>query len=78
MALAARDDPSEAALAEAYTLLQATRPTAVNLRWALDDVMAVLAQLPAERRAAAAARRAGEICDEDVALCEAIGAHGRC
>ena len=77
LALAARDDPSEAALAEAYTLLQATRPTAVNLRWALDDVMAVLAQLPAERRAAAAARRAGESCDEDVALCEAIGTHGQ-
>lgn len=77
LALAARADPSEAGLTAARALLQGTRPTAVNLRWALDDVMAVLAQLPAERRAAAAARRAGEICDDDVALCEAIGAHGQ-
>jgi methylthioribose-1-phosphate isomerase len=76
LALAARDDPSDEALAAAHALLLATRPTAVNLRWALDDVAAVLAQLPPERRAAAAARRAGEICDEDVAICESIGAHG--
>lgn len=76
LALAAREDPSDVALAAAHAQLLATRPTAVNLRWALDDVAAVLAQLPPERRAAAAARRANEICDEDVAICEAIGDHG--
>jgi methylthioribose-1-phosphate isomerase len=57
-------------------MLMATRPTAVNLRWALDDVRAILSRLPPERRAEAAYRRAGEICDEDVAICEAIGDHG--
>ncbi|MBL8667477.1 MAG: S-methyl-5-thioribose-1-phosphate isomerase [Rhodospirillales bacterium] len=76
LALAARDDPAQGALEEAGTLLLATRPTAINLRWALDDVMSVLLQLPAARRAEAAARRAAAICDEDVALCEAIGGHG--
>ncbi|MBK8209032.1 MAG: S-methyl-5-thioribose-1-phosphate isomerase [Rhodospirillales bacterium] len=76
LALAARADPSDEALASACAQLLATRPTAVNLRWALDDVAAVLAQLPPDRRAAAAARRAAEISDEDVAICEALGTHG--
>jgi methylthioribose-1-phosphate isomerase len=76
LALAARADPSDNALAAAHALLLATRPTAVNLRWALDDVAAVLVQLPPDRRAAAAARRAAEISDEDVAICEALGEHG--
>jgi len=76
MALAARADPSDAGLADARARLLATRPTAVNLRWALEDVGAVLRQLPPERRAEAAARRAAEICDEDVAICSAMGDHG--
>jgi len=76
LALAAAADPADAALASAAQDLLATRPTAVNLRWALDAVMATLGPLPPERRAAAAFRRAGEICDADVALCAAIGDHG--
>jgi len=76
VALAMRDDPSDAALARAYELLFATRPTAVNLRWALDDMRARLAALAPSARADAAWRRAGEICDEDAAICEAIGDHG--
>ena len=54
----------------------ATRPTAVNLRWAIDDLLARLRNLPAERRVEAAYARAAEICEEDVALCRAIGEHG--
>jgi len=76
MVLAMRADASDANLAAAYDTLMATRPTAVNLRWALDDMREVLSQLPPERRTEAAYRRAGEICDEDVAICEAIGDHG--
>ena len=76
MALAANADASDAALKEAAQTLAATRPTAVNLRWALDDMMAVLGQHPPERRADAAWRRAAEICDDDVAICSAIGDHG--
>jgi methylthioribose-1-phosphate isomerase len=74
--LAARQDPSDSALRSAGARLLATRPTAVNLRWALDEMMSVLLQLPPERRQQAAWRRAAEICDEDVATNEAIGEHG--
>jgi methylthioribose-1-phosphate isomerase len=76
MALAMRADASTAALTAAHDALLATRPTAVNLRWALDDMSAVLTNLPPERRIEAAYRRAAEICDEDVAICSAIGDHG--
>ena len=76
LALAASADPADAALEAARARLLAARPTAVNLRWALDEVMMVLRQLPPERRAAAAWRRAAEICDEDVAINSAIGDHG--
>jgi methylthioribose-1-phosphate isomerase len=57
-------------------MLVATRPTAVNLRWALDATRAAVAALPPAQRAAAAYARAGAICDEDVAICAAIGRHG--
>jgi len=76
IALAMRKDPSDASLAKAYDILLATRPTAINLRWALDDLRNTLKQVPAERRVAAAYRRAAEICDEDVAICSSIGDHG--
>jgi methylthioribose-1-phosphate isomerase len=57
-------------------MLLATRPTAINLKWALDDLRNILRQMPADRRTAAAYRRAAEICNEDVAICSAIGDHG--
>lgn len=74
--LALRGDPSDEGLARAYERLLRTRPTAVNLRWALDDMSAVLRGVPAGERVALAYRRAGEICDNDVAICDAIGRHG--
>ena len=76
LALAAASDPRDETLSAARALLLATRPTAVNLRWALDDMLAVLRQLPPERRADAAWRRAAEIADADVAMNSAIGDHG--
>ena len=76
LCLALRDDPSDGALANAYDKLLATRPTAVNLRWALDEMRRVLAPLPPQDRAAAAYASAASICDEDVAICRAIGDHG--
>jgi len=72
LALAMRADPSDAALAAAAATLRATRPTAVNLHWAVGDVTARLAPLAPADRAEAAHARAGAICDEDVA----IGEHG--
>ena len=76
MALALRQDASDAALQQAYELLYATRPTAVNLRWALDDMHARLTPLAPAERAAAAYYRAGDICEQDIAICAAIGRHG--
>lgn len=76
MALAMREDPSDANMTAACQVLFATRPTAVNLGWALDDLRQRMTVLPPARRAAAAWQRAAEICNEDVAICEAIGEHG--
>jgi methylthioribose-1-phosphate isomerase len=74
--LALRADASDASLQAAAARLLATRPTAVNLRWAVERVSAWLAPLPPELRAAAARERAAEICDEDVGINRAIGAAG--
>jgi methylthioribose-1-phosphate isomerase len=74
--LALQDDPSDDRLDRACDVLLATRPTAVNLRWALDRMRSALAPLPPDRRLPAAYRRAAEICDEDVAINQAIGGHG--
>ena len=76
MALALTADASDTGLARAYDVLLATRPTAINLRWALDDVRAKVAPLAIGDRAAAAWVRAAEICDEDVAINKSIGMHG--
>jgi methylthioribose-1-phosphate isomerase len=76
VALAMREDASDAMLNRAVSILQATRPTAVNLRWALERMRAVLQPEPAAVRAALAYAEAGEIAEEDVAACEAIGRHG--
>jgi len=74
--LALRADASDEALDRAYATLIATRPTAINLRWALDEMMAAVRNRPRGERAAAAYRRAGEICEEDVAINTAIGRNG--
>ncbi len=76
MALAARTDASDAGLAGAASALVASRPTAVNLRWAVEAMQRVLEPLaPGDRRAAAYAE-AARICDAEVAACEAIGRYG--
>ena len=74
--LAARQDASDAALDSACALLAASRPTAVNLRWALDEMRAALRNRPPAERVAIAYRRAAELCEEDVAINRAIGRHG--
>ncbi len=76
LALAAAADPSEAALRRAHAVLLATRPTAVNLRWALDRMLAHLLAAPEGARAARAYAEAGAIAEEDVRCCAAIGDHG--
>lgn len=76
MAVQMAADPSDASLAETWDILHETRPTAINLRWALDAMRSHLAPLPPAARAAAAATRAAEICDEDVEINRQIGLHG--
>ncbi|MBL8837722.1 MAG: S-methyl-5-thioribose-1-phosphate isomerase, partial [Alphaproteobacteria bacterium] len=68
LALALHDDPSDGSLARNYETLLATRPTAINLRWALDAMRATLQPLAPGARAAAAYAKAQAICDEDVAI----------
>ena len=76
MALAMRADPSDANLEHAVKFLGEQRPTAVNLRWALEDLRATLAPLPPKSRAEAAYARAGELAEEDVETCRRIGVNG--
>jgi len=76
VALAVRDDPSDEALERACEVLAATRPTAVNLRWALGEMQKALRNQPRDKRVAAAFARAAQICDEDVETCRKIGEHG--
>jgi len=70
------EDPSDAALDRAWKLLHETRPTAINLRWALNVMRRHLLQLPAGKRAEAAYAKAAEIARQDVETNKAIGAHG--
>jgi methylthioribose-1-phosphate isomerase len=74
--LALRADACDAAMRRAGEMLVATRPTAVNLRWAVDRMIGWLAPLEPARRADAALGRAAEICEEDVAINRAIGEAG--
>jgi methylthioribose-1-phosphate isomerase len=76
MALQMAADPSDAGLGHGFDRLLATRPTAVNLRWALEDMRARLAPLAASDRRDAAYARAARVCDEDVAINHRIGLHG--
>jgi methylthioribose-1-phosphate isomerase len=74
--LALREDAADEALERACATLLATRPTAINLKWALDEMVAAVRNRPRAERSAAAYRRAAEICDQDVAINTAIGRNG--
>jgi methylthioribose-1-phosphate isomerase len=76
LCLGLRVDSSDSALERDYNTLLATRPTAINLRWALDRVRGAVKSLAGEKRVAAAYACAAAICDEDVATCRSIGEHG--
>ena len=76
MCLALHEDASDEGLERAYAMLLATRPTAINLKWALDEMMAVVRNRPRAERAAAAYRRAFEINEEDIAINNGIARSG--
>jgi methylthioribose-1-phosphate isomerase len=76
VALALRHDASDEGLDRACATLAATRPTAINLRWALDEMRKAIRNQPRDKRVAAAYARAAAICDEDVETNRRIGEHG--
>ncbi len=76
MALAMLVAPTDKVLGTASAMLMATRPTAVNLRWALQHMDEVLRPLPEDERVEVAFAAAAAICDEDVETCRMIGVHG--
>ncbi len=76
LARALAEYPSSGALERACAALMATRPTAVNLRWALDEIVTAVSKLEPERRAAAALARAQELREQDIKCCARIGEHG--
>jgi methylthioribose-1-phosphate isomerase len=76
IALTMRQRPTDAALEGACRVLGQSRPTAVNLRWALERMQKVLAPLAPDARSEVSWREARAICEEDVAINRAIGQHG--
>jgi methylthioribose-1-phosphate isomerase len=76
LCLALRADRSAAALAAARATLLATRPTAVNLSWALDRMVAAVESVPPGEAVATAYRLAADLADEDATICERIGVVG--
>ena len=76
VALALRADASDEALDRACEQLAATRPTAINLLWALEEMKKAVRNQPRGKRVAAAYARAAAICDEDVETNRRIGEHG--
>jgi len=76
VALALRRDASDHGLEQACATLLATRPTAVNLRWALERMRGRLAPLPESQRIGIAEAEAAAIADEDVEINRSIGLHG--
>ncbi|MBD1226882.1 S-methyl-5-thioribose-1-phosphate isomerase [Xenorhabdus griffiniae] len=76
MALAMHQESSDENLQQAYNVLVKTRPTAINLKWALNRTYRALENLEQAHREAAAYRIANEIADEDVELCRKIGEYG--
>ena len=74
--LALRADTSDEGLERACAALAATRPTAINLKWALDEMLAAVRNRPRAERVEDALKRAKEISDEDIAINQAIGRYG--
>ena len=74
--LALQQDASNAALDKVMAFLAEQRPTAINLRWALNEMHMAVCDLPPDERVKAAYARAGELCRNDVETCRQIGVHG--
>ena len=76
MCLAVRENASDKFINESYHILLKTRPTAINLKWALDKIRGELIKTPENHRVKKSYEIAREICDNDVKICENIGIYG--
>jgi methylthioribose-1-phosphate isomerase len=76
LAMAVRADASDEGIDRAVAYLAKQRPTAINLRWALEEMRRAVQNLARAERVAAAYKRAAEICEDDVETCRRIGEHG--
>ena len=76
LAHAIAEDASTQNLERARAALLATRPTAVNLHWALEQVAAAVYNLEASERAGVALDKALALRKEDIANCARIGENG--
>ena len=76
LCLALKDNPSDGSLDQAYHLIYGTRPTAINLKWALDRMISALRPVAVESRLSAAFDEADRICEEDIDACRRIGRFG--
>jgi len=76
VALAMREDATDTGLDRAARELLVTRPTAVNLGWAVGRMVEATGSVDPGRRPSVALAEAISICDEDVSTCEAIGETG--
>ena len=76
MCLAVRENSSNEFIENAYELLLATRPTAINLKWGLDRIKKEILNCDENERLKKAYTLARKICDEDVVICEKIGSYG--
>ena len=77
MAVSVRNDPSDTAVKTAYDVLNASRPTAVNLKWAIDECMKAVDGLAEAERAAALFKLSAKNCDDDAQMCSNIGDYGK-
>ena len=77
MAVSVRNDSSDAAIKTAYDTLNASRPTAVNLKWAIDECMKAMEGKPAGDKADILFAMSAQNCDDDAAMCSNIGDFGK-
>ena len=74
--LALIEDASDTALQRAIANIRQTRPTAINLNWALDRMYCIVKNTPQSKRVVVSFEEANKICEEDIAVCNAIGSKG--
>ncbi len=77
MAVSVRNNPSDAAIKTAYDVLNASRPTAVNLKWAIDECMKAMDGVTDAERADVLFKLSAKNCDADALMCSNIGDYGK-